>query len=123
MSIIKKGFVILIHALIGWICCAAVMGIGTAFLPMNLTLIIHLIAAPIFFSIISIFYFKNFHYTNPLLTAVIFTGFIIAMDFFVVALLILKNFDMFNSYIGTWIPFALIFLSTFATGFFFQKRK
>ena len=38
------------------------------------------------------------------------------MPFFVVALLINRSFEMFASLLGTWIPFALIFLSTYLTG-------
>jgi hypothetical protein len=35
---------------------------------------------------------------------------------FVVALLVEKSFDMFRSVLGTWLPFALIFLATWLTG-------
>ncbi len=38
------------------------------------------------------------------------------MDFFVVALLINRSLEMFASPLGTWIPFALIFVSTWLTG-------
>jgi hypothetical protein len=38
------------------------------------------------------------------------------MDVFVVALLIEGSFDMFKSVLGTWLPFLLIFLSTWWTG-------
>jgi hypothetical protein len=38
------------------------------------------------------------------------------MDFFIVAMLINKSFEMFTSLLGTWIPFALIFISTYLTG-------
>lgn len=119
---LKKILIIFIHALIGWILCAAIMGIGMSLLPLNTVLIIHLIAAPMFFIIISFIYFKNFNYTNPIVTAIIFVLFIIFMDFFVVALLIIKSLDMFKSTIGTWIPFGLIFLATFLTGVFAEKK-
>jgi hypothetical protein len=48
-------------------------------------------------------------------TALIFVGFVIVVDFFVVALLINKSLDMFASLLGTWIPFALIFGSAYVT--------
>jgi hypothetical protein len=116
MPAVKKFVIILFFALIGWICCAAIMGIGMSILPQNTTLIIHLIAAPIIFFIISSVYYKKFNFTSPFITALFFMSFIIFMDFFVVALLIMKSFEMFKSLIGTWIPFILIFLSTFLTG-------
>ena len=112
----SRIFIILIHAFIGWTLCAATMGIGMAVTSVNNALIIHAIAAPIFFAIVSQVYFRKFNFTTPLLTAAIFIAFVIAMDFFVVAMLINRSFDMFASLLGTWIPFALIFASTYLTG-------
>jgi hypothetical protein len=45
------------------------------------------------------------------------------MDFFIVAMLINRNFEMFASLLGTWIPFALIFVSTFLTGLRVQPGR
>jgi len=117
----KKSLVILIHAFVGWALCAATMGIGMTVMTIEATLIIHAIGAPIFFGVVSWIYFHNFNYTNPLQTALIFIGFVVAMDFFVVALLINKSLEMFTSPLGTWIPFALIFLSTYLTGSYSTK--
>ncbi len=108
--------IILSHALIGWGLCGAVMGLGLAFTSVETALIIHLLAAPIIFSLISLLYFRKFSYTSPLSTAAIFVGTIILMDFFVVSLLIEKSFEMFLSPMGTWVPFLLIFLATYGTG-------
>jgi hypothetical protein len=112
---------ILVHAFIGWALCAATMGIGMATTSLQNTLVAHAIGAPIFFAIVSLVYFKRFNYTTPLQTALIFIGFVMAMDFFVVALLINRSLDMFASLLGTWIPFALIFASTYLTGYFVVK--
>ncbi len=113
---IKKTFIILAHAFIGWALCAATMGIGMATMSLDTTLIVHAIGAPIFFIILSLIYFHKFHYTSPLQTGLIFVGFVIAVDFFVVALIIIGSLEMFTSLLGTWIPFALIFTSTYLTG-------
>jgi hypothetical protein len=121
-STLKKTFIILAHAFVGWMFCAATMGFGMAVLPMQTTLIIHAIAAPVFFFAVSLVYFKKFHFTSPWQTALIFVGFVIAMDLVVVALLILKSFEMFTSLLGTWIPFTLIAASTYLTGLFITKR-
>lgn len=112
----KKILIILAHAFLGWVLCAAVMGVGMAILPLNTTLIIHLILAPVFFFAISAVYFRKFNYTTPLQTAIIFTSFVVLMDFFVVAMIIQKSFTMFTSLIGTWIPFILIFLVLYFSG-------
>jgi hypothetical protein len=112
----KKIIIISLHAFVGWILCAATMGIGMSLLPVKTALIVHMFAAPVFFTAISLVYFTKFNYTTPLQTAAILTGFVMVVDFFIVALLINQSLDMFASLIGTWIPFSLIFLSTYLTG-------
>ena len=82
----------------------------------NNALVIHAIGAPLFFASVSLIYFRKFNYTTPLQTAFCFLAFVVAMDFFVVAMLINRSFDMFASVLGTWLPFALIFISTYLTG-------
>ncbi len=118
----KKLGIILVHAVIGWALCAAVMGIGMAITSMENTLIAHAILAPVFFGAVSFIYFTKFNYTMPLQTAVIFTAFVILTDFFVVALLINKSLEMFASVLGTWFPFTLIFTSTYLVGRYTSKR-
>jgi len=113
---------ILAHAFVGWALCAATMGIGMATTSEHNTLIIHAIGAPVFFAVVSLVYFKKFNYTTPLRTAIIFVSFVIAVDFLVVALLFLKSLKMFASLLGTWIPFALIFASTWMTGLNTMRR-
>ncbi len=79
-----KVLVILAHAFVGWFLCAATMGIGMAVTTLQTTLIIHAMGAPVFFPSVSLLYFRRFHYTSPLLTALIFVGFVMIVDFFVV---------------------------------------
>jgi hypothetical protein len=119
----KKIIIVLAHAFVGWMLCAATMGIGMSVTTMNNTLIIHAIGAPIFFAGVSLFYFRKFNYTAPLQTALIFIAFVIGMDFFLVAMLINRSFEMFTSLLGTWIPFALIFISSYITGLYVVKKK
>jgi len=119
----QKVVVILVHAFVGWALCAATMGIGMAVTTMDNTLIAHAIGAPIFFAVVSLVYFNKFNYTPPLQTAIIFISFVIAMDVFVVAMLINHGFEMFASLLGTWIPFVLIFTSTWVTGLFVLKPR
>jgi hypothetical protein len=118
----KKLINVLVHAFIGWALCAAMMGIGMATTSLQNALIIHAIGAPIFFTIVSLIYFKKFNGTTPLHTAIIFVGFVIAIDFFVVALLINRSLEMFASLLGTWIPFVLIFSSTYLAGIYVAEK-
>ena len=118
----SKMLIVFAHAFLGWAFCAATMGIGMAVTSLDNTLVIHAIAAPIFFAGVSLVYFLKFNFTPPVQTALIFVAFVIAMDFFLVAMLINRSFEMFTSLLGTWIPFALIFLSTWLTGLLVNRR-
>ena len=117
----KKVLTILAHAFVGWALCGATMGTGMSVLPVQTALIVHAIGAPIFFILVSWNYFWKFNYTTALQTAIIFTVFVMAVDFFVVALLVYRSLEMFNGLLGTWIPFALIFASTYLTGSYVVK--
>ena len=120
---VRKISTILIHGFIGWTLCTASMVIGMATMSLESALIVHAIGAPIFFTIISLVYFTKFRYTQPLQTALIFVSFVIVVDFFVVALMINQSLDMFASLLGTWIPFALIFSSTYVTGLLTARKS
>ncbi len=120
---VKKILIILAHAFVGWALCAATMGIGMSVTTVGNTLIIHAIGAPIFFCCVSLVYFRKFNYTTPLQTALYFLAFVVAMDFFVIAILINRSFEMFASFLGTWLPFTLIFASTYFTGRFIASSR
>jgi hypothetical protein len=112
----KKALIILVHGLIGWALCGATMGIGPLLTSMQTTLIIHAIAAPVFFFIISYAYHKYFGYTKPIYTAIIFLSVVVVLDFGLVAPVFVKSYEMFSNPLGTWIPFALIFLASYLGG-------
>lgn len=112
----KKTIVILAHALAGWAVCGASMGLGLAFFAEPTALAIHAAVAPVAFAIVSWVYFTKFRYTSPFTTAFIFIGVILFLDIFVVSLLIVENFSMFESFTGAWLPMILIFAATWITG-------
>jgi hypothetical protein len=119
---IKKYVVVLLFALIAQMLCWAIMVVGQMVTSIENTLIAHAIGAPIIAIVVSSIYYKKFNYTTPLQTAIVFASVVIAMDIFVVALLIEKSFEMFTSPIGTWIPISSIFLATYLTGLFVTRR-
>jgi hypothetical protein len=49
-------------------------------------------------------------------TAAVFVVIVFLLDVFLVALLVERSFAMFRSVLGTWLAFALIFLSAWLTG-------
>jgi len=113
---VKEIIILLAHAFMGWGLCGAIVGIGRNVTSMQVTLIVHAVGAPVIFVVISLIYYKWFHYTTALQTAAAFVLFVIFMDVFVVALLIEKSFEMFSSILGTWLPFVLIFAAVYTTG-------
>lgn len=92
------------------------MGIAMAATTLPRALVIHAIAAPLIFAVVSIIHSETSRDRSPIATAILFTAVVILMDVFVVAFLIARSFRMFASPLGTWMPFALIFLSTWAAG-------
>ena len=114
--------IILVHAFVGWALCGAIIGIGRQIMSMETTLIVHAIGVPLIFVMLSFIYFKQFNYTTPLQTAIIFLAFVVGMDVFVIAPFVEKSFAMFASILGTWIPFALIFLATYLTGLYSNPK-
>ena len=117
-----KLLIVSIYAFIGWTICGAIMFIGTAVTSEFIALIIHAVAAPIIFAVVSSYYFKKYDLTTPLETAALFVAFVVLLDFVVVALLINKSLAMFGNVLGTWIPFVLIFISTYYTGRHEEKK-
>jgi hypothetical protein len=113
---IKKPLVILLHGIIGWATCGLVLLILLYFTTIYVALIIHFIATPFIFLAISNNYYRRFDYTSPIATAIIFTGIVMVLDFFVIALIIEHNLKLFENVMGTWLPFLFIFLTVWLRG-------
>ena len=120
---LKKIIVVAVFALIGWGICGAIISIGRSVTNMANTLIIHAIAVPIVFGVLSFLYHRFFHYTRPLYTGLIFMGLAIILDALIIAPFAEKSYAMFASVLGTWIPFGLIFLATYLVGLSRPVRK
>jgi len=99
------------------------MGIGMVLTSVENAMIIHAFAAPVIFFTLSWVYFSRWNYTSPFSTAAIFLSFVIFMDFFLVAMIINRSLEMFTSPLGTWLPFLLIFLTTYLTGIYVNKNR
>ncbi len=113
----RRAAAVVGFALVGWALCAASIGVGFAVTTQTNALIVHAIVAPLVFAGLSWVYFTRFSYTTPLVTAALFLGIVAALDLLVVAAFILRSFAMFGSFLGTWLPFVLIFAATWTTGF------
>jgi len=92
------------------------MGIGIAISNLERAMIVHAVAAPVIFGAVFFIYFTYFGFVRPLAAAAAFAGIVIAMDLVVVAGLIQRSLEMFQSVWGTWLPFGLIFAASYAVG-------
>jgi hypothetical protein len=120
---IERAATIAAFAIVGWAVCAAAIGIGFGLMSERGALILHAIVAPIAFAGLSWLYFARCAYTRPLTTALLFLAVVVALDVFVVALLIEKSFAMFASPLGTWAPLFLIFASTWTAGALVERTR
>jgi hypothetical protein len=102
--------------LAGWAYCGALIAVGRKFLPLHTTLVVHAVGAPVGFGLISPVYFRKFPFTTPLQTALIFLAIVMGLDFLLVAPFFERSYPMFSSFLGTWLPFALIFAAIYLTG-------
>jgi hypothetical protein len=82
---------------------------------LTVALIVHAVAAPVFFTLIARRYFDARGPRDPMPTAVVWTALVAILDL-VAAGVVQQGFEMFGSITGTWLPFALIFLATWITG-------
>lgn len=121
-SVRRERMVLLAHAFVSWALCAAAMMIPMALVSVDFALVFHAIGAPIIAGAISWNYYRRYGYTTPRQTALTFVGFVIVVDFFLVALIIERSFEMFTSPLGTWIPFAAIFGATYLMGRWVESR-
>lgn len=105
-----------LHGAVGWAGCAATMGLLLALASQPVALAVHALAAPAVFAAVSRHYFRPSGAREPLPTALAFVAIVAFLDSVVVAWLFHQGFALFASIVGTWLPFLLIFLVTWATG-------
>jgi hypothetical protein len=114
---------LVVHGLIGWAACGALMGVLMATTTMTTALVVHGAGAPIIFAALTAHLFLRHGERRPIVVAIFFTALVIALDALVVAWMIQGSFQMFATVLGTWLPFALIFLSVFMTGSLMRRAQ
>ncbi len=109
-------------ALVLWAACAATMAIGRRVWGLDTALRIHLAAAPVTAFVVSAIHKWIAPEFDSVLRAAAMTATITALDAVVVAPLFERSYAMFRSLIGTWLPFAAIFLASWVAGTEWQLR-
>jgi hypothetical protein len=107
---------VVVAAIVIWALCGAVMGFGRRLIGLDATLRLHLIMAPVFSFCVTLVLGRLAPAPDSLLRAIVITAVVIVLDAAIVAPFIEKSYAMFRSLIGTWIPFVLIFLASWAAG-------
>lgn len=107
---------LVLHAVVGWALCAAIMGALLVLMTTTAALVVHAILAPLVFARIAIHYFRGHGARDPLPTAAAFAGIVAGLDGVIVAGFVTRSLAMFRSIAGTWLPLVLIFLVTWAVG-------
>jgi hypothetical protein len=114
---------LLMHGVLGWTLCAATMAALLSAASLTMALVVHAIAAPLFFTVIAWHYFNARGARDPVQTALAWTAVVAMLDLVVVAGGVQRSLAMFASVAGTWLPLALIFLSVSATGAVMSLRS
>lgn len=99
-----------------WGACGSVMAIGRRIWSLDTTLRVHLAAAPVIAFFVSATHKLLFMEFGSLLRAAVLTGLVVVLDVVVVAPIFERSYAMFASLMGTWLPFAAIFLASLAAG-------
>jgi hypothetical protein len=102
--------------LVLWGVCGATMAIGRRVSGLDAALRVHLAAAPVMAFLVSAIHKWIAPEFNSVLRAAAITGTIIVLDAVAVAPLFERSYAMFRSLIGTWLPFAAIFLASWGAG-------
>jgi len=108
-----RALVLVAHALVGWGVCGATMFVGPRFLSMSATLVVHAFVAPLAFAVLSWLYVRRYRDASPLGTAAALTSVVVGLDAFLVAPVFVGSYEMFESPLGTWIPFASILAASY----------
>jgi menaquinone-dependent protoporphyrinogen oxidase len=104
------------YGLTGWAACAATMAALTQIAGATIASVVHDVAAPAIFVALGRRYFRARGARDPLPTAAAWTAIVAGLDGLVIAGGVPRSLAMFGSLAGTWLPLALIFLATWATG-------
>jgi len=99
-----------------WGGCGAVMAAGRRLWTLDTALRVHLVAAPLIAFLLSALHQWLAPEFSSLLRATLMTGFVVILDALVVAPVFERSYAMFRSVIGTWLPFAVIFVASYAAG-------
>jgi menaquinone-dependent protoporphyrinogen oxidase len=105
-----------LHGFVGWALCGLTMTALQLATSIGVALVIHAVAVPVIFTAVAWHYFRARGARDAISTALTFVGIVALLDSVVVAALVQRSLVLFGSVVGFWVPLALIFGVTWATG-------
>ena len=105
-----------LHGFVGWALCGLTMTTLQWATSVGTALVTHALAVPVIFTLVARHYFRARGARQALATALAFVGIVAVLDSVVVAGLVQRSPVIFTSVIGFWVPLALVFGVTWATG-------
>ena len=106
-------------ALVLWVACGAVIGVGRKLSSLDTTLRVRLVAAPVLAFLAATVHAALAPNFDPLTRAAAMRLIVVGLDALVVAPIIERSYAMFRSVVETWLPFAAIFAAAWAAGLLF----
>lgn len=107
-----------LHAFAIWTLSAALLVGSMILLPNQTAVAIRLITAPLLGTIVASVFFNKYEDARPLGVAVTFAATVAVLDAIVLAAIVQRSFALFLQPLATWVPYALIFAATWASGAF-----
>ena len=112
----RSPWMVVLHAVVGWGVCASVMTTLLTRTPLAVAFTLHALTALIAFAFIARHYFVYRGARSPLLVAASITAIVAFLDATLVAGVLEHHAALLASVAGFWVPLALIFAVTWATG-------
>lgn len=107
---------LLAYAAVGWALCTGAMAVLLQVVSLTAALVLHAFVAPVVFVALARPYFRARGARDPLATAATWTAVAALLDLVVAAGAGPHSLVAFRSLVGAWLPLALVFLATWATG-------
>jgi hypothetical protein len=110
----RKRVALVAHAFVGWATCGATIELGRQVFSMQTTLILHAVVAPLAFAALAWRYVRAYPRASSVAVSGTMFSVVVGLDAFFVAPFLEHSYAMFHSVLGTWIPFGLILVASYA---------
>ncbi len=110
----RPFLILVLTAIAAWAACALTMAIADSLVSTESALVIHALFTLVWFALAAGWYRRRHAWPGPKAIALTNLATVVVLDVVVVAGLVLNSFEMFDSVMGTWLPFALVLVGSWA---------